>query len=115
MLHTWALNKFYFDALYDILLVNASKAIATIASGFDKYIVDGIVNLSASLTKFAAWATGLFDAKMVDGAVNGAATFAQQSGRMIGTTHSGRVRGYVLVMFSSVVIVAIIVVAMTQF
>jgi NADH-quinone oxidoreductase subunit L len=115
MMHTWAHNKFYFDALYDILLINASKTIANIAGGFDKYVIDGIVNLSAVLVKFGGWAVGLFDAKVVDGLVNGAAEFAQQGGRMIGTTHSGRVRGYVLVMFASATAVAIVVVVMTQF
>ena len=42
-------RKFYFDHVYDILLVGGTKSVlAKISYGFDKYIVDGLVNLNIS-------------------------------------------------------------------
>ena len=40
-------------------------------SAFDAYIVDGIVNGVAALTRFVAWFNGLFDTYIIDGLVNG--------------------------------------------
>ena len=109
-IHNWWLNKFYFDGLYDIFAVGLGKLIAGICSFVDKCIVDGLVNLSGSVTKLSAWATGLFDTKVVDGTVNGAAVFAQNAGDILRTTQPGRVRAYVLLMFATGAIVTLAVI-----
>lgn len=110
LLYTWAHNKFYFDALYDILTVNISKAVAVLAGAIDKYIVDGIVNGAGWATRIAGDAIGLFDDKVVDGIVNGAAVAAQSSGQMLRTTQSGRIRLYVLLLFASAAAATLIVI-----
>ncbi len=109
IIHKWVLNKFYFDALYDVFTVNLGKTIAGIASFFDKYIVDGLVNFAAFLGRlFASW-TGKVDNKLVDGAVNGAAEFAFNSGSLLRTSHGGRVRVYVMVLFGAACLATIAV------
>jgi len=109
-LHTLAINKFYFDALYDTLAVGACKALAAVISAIDKYLVDGVVNLTGWGCKATSWVTGLFDNRVVDGTVNGAAAMAVGSGQLLRGTQVGRVRAYVLMLFSSGVVVTLVVV-----
>lgn len=108
-LYIWTKNKFYFDALYDSFAVMLGKVLSQLAGGIDKYLVDGIVNLAGTLTKWSAIATGFFDNKVVDGAVNGAASTAQTTGNLLRSTQAGRIRTYVLMLmifaFVSLVIV----------
>ena len=112
--HTWALNKFYFDDLYDTLAVGVVKTVAVIAGAFDKHIVDGVVNLVGRLGKVAGWAVGVVDAEIVDGAVNGVATFAKDSGAVLRAAHSGRIRGYVRLLFALAIVVFLVVVVLTR-
>ena len=109
VLCAWCRNKFYFDALYDVLIVGLSKLVAHIARAFDTYIVDGLVNLTAAIFRWAGFRAGAFDNCVVDGAVNGAATLAHQSGHMLRGAHSGRIRGYVLLLFTASVVVMLLV------
>ncbi len=113
LLYKWALNKFYFDALYDVFTVNAGKVIAQIASVVDKYLVDGIVNMTGRLTQLTSAMAGWFDLRGVDGAVNGAAAMATGGGQMLRATHAGRVRGYVLMLFAAGAVVTLLVVTVT--
>ena len=110
VLHRWILNKFYFDALYDVFVVGLTKLIAFIARTVDTWIVDGAVNGTAVLTRWLAGCTGIFDNRVVDGVANGAAALTHSGGQILRQTHGGRIRHYVLVVFASAVIVLLIVV-----
>jgi len=110
VLHRWILNKFYFDALYDVFVVGLAKLIAFVARMVDTWIVDGAVNGTAVLTRWLADCTGIFDNRVVDGVANGAAALTHSGGQLLRQTHGGRVRHYVLVVFASAVIVLLIVV-----
>lgn len=112
LLYTWAHNKFYFDALYDVFTVGLGKTIAYIARGIDTFVVDGLVNLTAWLGRWVAFGTGSFDNRVVDGAVNGAASVTQRGGQLLRGAHGGRIRGYVLLLFASsaVAMLAVVIV-----
>ena len=98
-LYTWAYNKFYFDALYDIIGVWLGKAIAKLAATVDKYIVDGLVNLVPLLGKGWAGFIREVDEKIVDASVNAAADIALAGGTALRSTQSGQIRTYVLGVF----------------
>ena len=87
ILYTWAHNKFYFDALYDVFLVGLGKTIAAVAAAIDKYLVDGVVNLAGWITRVFSFFVGAFDNSVVDGAVNGAASVATAGGQVLRTAH----------------------------
>jgi NADH-quinone oxidoreductase subunit L len=112
VLHTWFKEKFYFDALYDSLAVQAAKALALTAGLIDKYLVDGLVNAAGALGKGAALLAGLFDSTVVDGIVNDAARFAQGAGAALRATQVGRIRAYVLLLFASAALVGAVVLAL---
>jgi NADH-quinone oxidoreductase subunit L len=113
ILHTWAINKFYFDEFYDGMMVALAKLMARLFAAIDKYLVDGLVNLVAYVTRFLGWAVGLIDNGIVDGIVNGAATCVQSSGRKLATTHDGQIRSYVRFMFAAGVLIILIIVTVT--
>lgn len=104
LLHTWALNKFYFDDLYDIFIVNVAKTFSRICGFVDLYGVDGLVNVAGSWTKGIAWFIGRFDNKVVDGLVNGAADTARAGGQALRVTQGGRIRVYVSLLFAGLII-----------
>jgi len=110
ILYTWTHNKFYFDALYDVFTVGLVKTVSALAAAIDKYLVDGLVNLAGWITKVFSFFVGLFDAGIVDGAVNGAASVATAGGQVLRTAHGGRVRVYVLCLFGSATIAALVVI-----
>lgn len=110
LLYRWALNKFYFDALYDGFAVGAGKAGAAVAGWFDRTVVDGLVNFGGWLGQWAAAITGAFDNVIVDGAMNGAATLAHNSGEALRSTQVGRLRVYVMLVFGSLAAVGLLVV-----
>lgn len=110
-LHTWILNKFYFDELYDQFVVGAGKFIALVCGAVDRYLIDGLVNLAGIVGKGSAWLAGRFDGRVVDGAVGGAAEVACTGGELLRMTQIGRVRVYVLLTMVSVTLVAVFIVA----
>ena len=114
LLYTWAYNKFYFDALYDVFIVWLGKAFANVVSAFDKYLVDGLVNMAGWATKVSSFFVGSFDNCVVDGAVNGAATAAASGGQLLRGTHAGRVRMYVLFLFASAAVLTLIVITVSM-
>ncbi len=52
-------------------------------SAFDAYVIDGIVNGAASVTRFISWLNGLFDAYIIDGIVNAVADITFWAGNKI--------------------------------
>ena len=105
LLHHWAYNKFYFDALYDLVAIGLGKAVAHLAYIVDTYIVDALANLAAALTRWAAWGAGAVDHHVVDGAVNGAAAVTHHGGQLLRQTHAGRIRSYVLTLVATTALV----------
>jgi len=90
-------RKFFIDELYGAVLVGGVLVIKTVAALFDKLVVDGVVNLSAAITRGLATLSGrVIDAKVVDGAVNGVAQAAWELGGVLRTPQDGRIRNYVL-------------------
>ncbi|MEI8198275.1 MAG: hypothetical protein WCI73_20470, partial [Phycisphaerae bacterium] len=105
LIYVWLKNKMFFDYFYEGVIVNVCKLAANTAGLFDKYIVDGLVNLAGLLTRLVSWISGRVDAGIVDGLVNGAAVLAQTGGRLAMRPESGRLRFYVMSMLTVVTLV----------
>jgi NADH-quinone oxidoreductase subunit L len=69
---------------------------------FDKYVVDGIVNLVGGLVKRSAFLAGWHDKYVVDGAVNGLATLSHDLGAAVRAPQTGRIRMYVTVLMVAI-------------
>ena len=76
------------------MFVNGTLVLARFWSAFDAYIVDGIVNGAAALTRFASWLNGLFDAYIIDGIVNAVANFTFWVGNKVRRVQTGNINSY---------------------
>ncbi len=102
------LNKYYVDELYDLTVVRPYLAATRAVGWFDLHVVDGIVNLAATLTVFAAWLSGLFDAYVVDGLVNLASNLTLAAGGRLRRLQTGSINGYLYGILAGVTIILLI-------
>ncbi len=85
-------NKYYVDEIYQVIILDRVRDISRLMSAVDTWVVDGIVNGIAHLSKFIALITSAFDTGVIDGQVNGIASAAQYGGRLMSRIQSGRVQ-----------------------
>lgn len=101
-INIWLKNRMYFDELYFKIFVALTMGLSKLSAWFDKYIVDGIVNLVGWLTRQGSAAIGMHDKYVVDGAVNGVAALSQELGAAVRAPQTGRIRMYVTVLMAAV-------------
>ena len=88
-------RKWYFDEIYQVVFVNGTLLIARLGSLFDQYIIDGIVNGAAALTRFVSWLNGLFDQYIIDGMVNLIANVTFGIGNKLRRVQTGNINSYI--------------------
>jgi NADH-quinone oxidoreductase subunit L len=101
-INTWLKRRMYFDELYNFVFVQIVLGFSAFCALFDRYVIDGIVNFMAWLTKRFSFVIGAHDKYVIDGAVNGAATLAQNLGAAVRAPQTGRIRMYVTVLMIAV-------------
>jgi NADH-quinone oxidoreductase subunit L len=95
--YTLLVKKFYFDELYNTLFVGGIHVIKAICDAFDKYVVDGVVNLTGFLMeRLANFSGDVLDQTTVDGVVNGVGETTWRLGGLIRQPQTGRIRNYIL-------------------
>jgi proton-translocating NADH-quinone oxidoreductase chain L len=97
-LHSFLINKWYFDELYDAVFVRPALALAQRLAQFDKLVVDGLVNGAAGFTGLLSRLEGRFDKIAVDGLVNLVALGVYALGDWGRTLQTGRLRNYLMVL-----------------
>ena len=103
-------RKWYFDEIYQFVFVNGTLLLARIGALFDQYIIDGIVDGSATLTRFTSWLNGLFDNYIIDGIVNAIANSTFWTGNRFRRIQTGNINSYlygILIAIALAVIVKI--------
>jgi NADH-quinone oxidoreductase subunit L len=104
-LYKLSLNKWYFDEIYDATFIAFTLGLSKVLFWFDTYIVDGIVNGSATVTKLISRISDGFDHYVVDGLVNSMGYISSFIGLFFRRFQTGKVQTYiVLVVFSLVII-----------
>jgi len=106
--HTFLLNKWYFDELYEATAVNGTKALSRALGWFDNHVVDGLVNLVAQIGVWVSFLTGRFDDIVVDGAVNGVADVTIGSGSFFRRFQTGKLYHYVFALAGGVLILFLV-------
>lgn len=107
-LYNFSLNKWYFDELYTNTFVRGTLLLSRTLGWFDLKIIDGIVNGSASVTKYLSFFIGNFDKIVIDGLVNLTAYLSGFFGLLFRRIQTGKVQTYiVLVIFSLVILLFI--------
>jgi NADH-quinone oxidoreductase subunit L len=102
--HRFLLNKWYFDELYQGVVVRGVLGLTAMLRWFDNTIIDGVVNGSGWLTKVVSYVSGKFDMIVVDGIVNMTAYFAGLSGLVFRKLQTGKVQTYIVFVVFSVLV-----------
>src|SRR6266850_16779 len=100
-------RKWYFDEIYQVVFVNGTLLIARFGSLFDQYIIDGIVNGAAALTRFVYWLNGLFDQYIIDGMVNLIANVTFGIGNKLRRVQTGNINSYLYGILIAIVLLII--------
>jgi NADH-quinone oxidoreductase subunit L len=90
-------HKYYMDEVYDSLFVNRTKDLATTLGDFDRGVVDGLgVDGSAAFTRFASTVSMWWDKWIVDGLVNLSGAVVRFSSYPVRMFQTGLVQNYAL-------------------
>jgi len=103
LLYRLSFNKFYFDEIYEVIVVKATLGLAAVLWWFDARIIDGLVNLAGWFTVKWADAKQLFDTYVVDGAVNGIGYVCLAGAWILRLVQSGSVQLYTLVVIAAAI------------
>jgi NADH-quinone oxidoreductase subunit L len=103
-LYTFSYNKWYFDELYNKTFVAGTLALSSMVAWFDRVVVDGIVDGSATVTKAVSSFVGKFDNIVVDGLVNFMAYLSAFIGLIFRRFQTGKVQTYIIMVIFSIVI-----------
>jgi NADH-quinone oxidoreductase subunit L len=107
-LYKFSLNKWYLDEAYDKTAVAGTLGLGWLLTWFDGNIVDGIVNGSATVTRFIANLSGLFDTYVVDGFVNFSAFFSGFIGLSFRRLQTGKIQTYIVLVVFAVIILLLV-------
>jgi len=101
-------NKYYIDEIYNAAFVQNLLRATRFMAGFDTYVVDGIVNGTAILTRATASINGFIDKLFVDGAVNLVGNTLIAGGQRLRKLQTGQVQQYLYVLGAGVTIIIIV-------
>ena len=108
VVYEWVLNKYYVDELYDFTVVRPYLWATRALAWFDLHIIDGVVNLAATLTVFGSWLSGLFDNYVVDGLVNAASLITLDVGGRLRRLQTGSINGYLYGILAAVMVILLV-------
>ncbi|MBI4197404.1 MAG: NADH-quinone oxidoreductase subunit L [Deltaproteobacteria bacterium] len=103
VLYRTVLNKFYVDEVYEVVFVKGLLRLNSALASFDLKVIDGLVNLSALLTRITSRISGFFDKIFVDGLVNLVANSTLWSSA-IHRIQTGRIQSYLYYALGGVVV-----------
>jgi len=106
---TVLLNKYYVDEIYDALFVNRTKDLATALGDFDLGVVDGLgVDGSAAATRFSSRLSMWWDKWIVDGLVNLSGAIVRFASYPVRMLQTGLVQSYALVILFGVLLLLVV-------
>ena len=102
-------NKYFLDEAYLWGIVRPIQyPVARAVNWTNRYLLDGMVHLTAATMRLLGRGTAAVDTKVVDGAVNRVAIGAGFTGGLLRYVQSGNVQRYAVLLFAGVVILTVI-------
>jgi len=96
LIYTLLFNKYYFDEIYQKLIIDPIMVFARFMWTFDARVIDGAVNGTAWATILWSDIKEWFDTWIVDGAVNGTGWLVQKWSHLLRFIQTGKVQFYAL-------------------
>jgi len=100
-LYKLSYNKFYFDEIYDALIIKPLLGFTKVMWWFDGNIIDGLVNLTAWFTIKWADVKMWFDKWIIDGTVNGLGYICMAGAWILKYIQTGTVQFYTLIIMAA--------------
>jgi NADH-quinone oxidoreductase subunit L len=100
-------GQYFFDEFYAATVYRATLWWAAVCAGFDRIVIDGIVNGSGYLTRMVSWISGAIDRYFVDGIVNGIASVLHGIGEGFRRIQTGRIQTYLAYVSASVLVLVL--------
>lgn len=104
-------NKYYFDELYQAIIINPILNFANFLFKFDLGIIDWLVNAFGNFTLFISNVKEWFDTNIVDGAVNGIAWIFKKACFSLRQIQTGYLSNYILVIFFGILLIILFKIA----
>jgi NADH-quinone oxidoreductase subunit L len=101
-------RKFYFDEIYDAVVIKPVLGFASFLWSFDGIVIDGIVNFFGTFTLWLSRVKLWFDLHIVDGIVNGLGYTIWGIGAVIRQFQTGRVQFYGFVIIFGIVLMLVV-------
>lgn len=103
--HTLVSNKYYMDDIYNIIIIRPLMIFSQVMYAFDRWVIDYlIVNGTAWITLKLSALWGLFDRYVIDGIVNLFGELAKRGGYALRYVQTGIVQQYALILVMCIVI-----------
>lgn len=110
-LHSFLVNKWHFDELYDTMFMKPMHIVGTWCSAFDKKFLDGTIHaLARGAVSIGKW-DRMFDEKVVDGMVNLVGSATASVGNSFRVLQTGKLRQYVMFIAVGVLALAVLLFA----
>ncbi|MBI2247192.1 MAG: NADH-quinone oxidoreductase subunit L [Armatimonadetes bacterium] len=107
-LYTAVVRKYYWDELYQFVIVRPVVWAARRLRTFDVYVIDGAVNAVGAVIVWFARLYRIFDLYVVDGAVNLIGWTAKTLGGVLRYVQTGRPQNYLLVIALGVIALVVV-------
>lgn len=107
-LYTLLYNKWYFDEIYDAVIIKPVLAFTDLLWKFDGGVIDWVVNFFGKFTLWVSTVKQWFDVHIVDGAVNGLGYTIWATGALLRQFQSGKVQMYGFFIVFGIVLMLII-------
>jgi len=101
-------SQWYFNMLYDRVIVKGLIETSRFFYAFDRAVVDGIVNRSGAMVRLLANLSQWLDRNVVDGLVNGVGKLSFNLGGILRGSRKGKVQYYLLSMLFFLLIVLLV-------
>jgi NADH-quinone oxidoreductase subunit L len=106
-IYKFLVNKWYFDELYQAIFVKPVMMKAQLFANFDKRVIDRFIDGCAAVTKRISVIDDMIDRYLVDGLVNLTAHWTFSVGRSLREVQTGKLRQYVLFIVVGTVILTV--------
>jgi len=99
-LYRLSYHEWYFDKLYDKLIVQPVLYMAKAASWFDRNVIDGFINLLKNIILWLSKLSALIDKYIIDGLLHLLVSTVQAIGNFVRNFQSGKIQYYLFSMLA---------------
>ncbi len=110
-LHTFLVEKWRFDELYDAMFVRPVHIVASWCVGVDRYVFDGLIHRTARTTIDVSRWDRKFDEGIIDGLVNLVGNAVFSAGRSLRVVQTGSLRQYIMFIAVGVLVLFVLLFA----